>query len=172
MTDHDGDPGIEWGEANAANNDGEAVMRAEREAGEADAAAGLCEQHGTALPCGQCAADRESYLRFLQGQSRIAGLLAGRVQAAQAAVSVLARYVEFERQDGRWDFGVDDLADAAAEAETAAAALRRARRIADLCVARAAMDLADAQEETEVTRLRARCAELERQLAESGASRG
>jgi hypothetical protein len=39
LTDHDGDPGIAWGEANAANDDGEAVMRAEREAGEADAAA-------------------------------------------------------------------------------------------------------------------------------------
>jgi len=37
MTDHDGDPGIAWGEANAANDDGEAVMRAEREACKADA---------------------------------------------------------------------------------------------------------------------------------------
>ena len=114
MTDHDGDPGIAWAEANAANDDGEAVMRAEREAAEADAAAGLCEQHGEVLPCAWCAGDRESLLRFLQGQSRIAGLLADRVQAAQAAVSVLAKYVEFERQDGRWDFGVDELADAAA----------------------------------------------------------
>jgi hypothetical protein len=41
LTDHDGDPGIAWAEANAANDDGEAVMRAEREAGEADAARGV-----------------------------------------------------------------------------------------------------------------------------------
>jgi hypothetical protein len=37
VRDHDGDPDMVWNEANAANDDGEAVMRAEREAGAADA---------------------------------------------------------------------------------------------------------------------------------------
>jgi hypothetical protein len=172
LTDHDGDPGIAWGKANAANDDGEAVMRAEREAGEADAAAGVCAPHGTALPCARCAADREEYLRFLHGQSRIIGLLAERTQAAQAAVTVLARYAELEAATGdKYAIGAAALADAHTGAEAAAAALRGVRRITDLRVAQVAMDLADAQEETEVARLRARCAELERQLAGEG-SRG
>lgn len=162
MTDHYGDHGIEWGEA---------VMRAEREAGTADAAV-PCAPHGAALPCGRCASEHEDYLRFAQGRSRIAGLLAERTQAAQAAVTVLARYIAFEARDDKWDLGRAELADAAIEAEEAASALRRVRRIADLAVARAAMDLADAQEETEVARLRARNEELERLLADSGASRG
>lgn len=47
MSTEYGDPGIEWGEADAANDDGEAVMRAEREAGEADAdLPEACAWHG------------------------------------------------------------------------------------------------------------------------------
>jgi hypothetical protein len=38
---HHGDPGIGWGEANAANEDGQAVIDAETAAAENDAAAGL-----------------------------------------------------------------------------------------------------------------------------------
>ena len=171
MSDGYGDPGIAWAEANAANDDGEAVMAAERAAGKADAA-GLCEQHGQALPCARCEDLRESCMRFAQGRSGVAGLLAERTQAAQAAVTVIARHIALEAREDRHELGAAALADAAAEAEAAATALRRLRHITDLLAAKTAMDLADAQEETEVARLRARCAELERQLAESGADRG
>jgi hypothetical protein len=134
-------------------------------------AAGPCEQHGTTQPCGQCAADREDYLRHVQGRSRIIALFAERTQAAQATVAVLARYIAFESRDDKQELGPAELADAATEAEAAASALRRVRRITDLAVAKAAMDLADAQEETEVTRLRAGIAELSRMLAEAEAGR-
>jgi hypothetical protein len=110
-------------------------------------AAGLCEQHGTAQPCARCAADHESYLGFLHGQGRIARLLAERVQAAQAAADVLARYIAFEAREDRHEIGAGELADAAAGAETAAVALCGVRRIADLYAARVARDLAEAERE-------------------------
>jgi hypothetical protein len=146
VADDYGDPGIAWGEANAANDDGEAVMQAEREAGATDAE-GLCEQHGLILPCAQCEADHESYLGFLHGQSRIAGLFAERVQKAQAAVDVLARYIEFEAREDKHEIGSGELADAAAGAGQAAVVLRGVRRVADLYAARVALDLAAAEAE-------------------------
>lgn len=140
MTDHDGDPGIEWAEANAANDDGEAVMRAVR----ADEA-GACEQHGADLPCARCAADDAACALFLHRRKRIAELLAERVQAAQLAVGVLARYIDFEAAEDEHEIGSAELADAGDGAATAAAALRGVKRVADLFAARAAHDLAEAK---------------------------
>jgi hypothetical protein len=112
-----------------------------------DDAAGLCIQHGTPPHCITCAEDHESYLRFLRGQSQIAGLLAERVAAADRAVGVLGRYIAFEVADDKWDIGATDLADAYAAAQTSAAALRGVRRIADLYAAKVAGDLAAAERE-------------------------
>jgi hypothetical protein len=107
-----------------------------------------CEAHGAPKPCGECAAWDADHLAYLRGQSRIAGLLADRVKAAEAAVRVLGDYARYEANGDMWEIGSDELADAIAGAETAATALRGVRRIWDLYAAGVKAGLDAAERET------------------------
>jgi hypothetical protein len=107
-----------------------------------------CELHGAPEPCGECAAEITGRLGYLRGQSRIAGLLAERVKAAEAAVKVLGDYARYEAAGDMWEIGSGELADAIAGAETAATALRGVRRIAALYAAGVKDGLAEAERET------------------------
>jgi hypothetical protein len=107
-----------------------------------------CELHGAPAPCGECTAWEADHLAYLRGQSRIAGLLAERVKAAEAAVKVLGDYARYEAAGDMWEIGSVELADAITGAETAATALRGVRRIAGLYAAGVKADLAEAERET------------------------
>jgi hypothetical protein len=106
-----------------------------------------CEQHGQARPCAGCAADEAGQLAYLRDQSRIARIFGERVNAAENAVKALAKYARHEADGDKWEIGTDELADAIAGAEAAAAALRGVRRIAGLYASRVRADLAEAKRE-------------------------
>lgn len=131
-----------------------------------------CILHEAVVPCARCAADDESYLAFLRGQSRIAGALATSAQAAQTAVADVYKQITRQVNDGDlWEIGAAELADALAEAAIAAAALRRIRRITGLFAAKAGEELADMgrhkdEKDAEVARLRAEVDQLQRRLAD------
>lgn len=144
MTDHDGDPGIAWGEANAANDDGEAVMRAEREAGAADAE---LEAQAITVLVKRWPLAIEAARRAVQSARRILDeLMCCDVEMFDSSVG-----------------------------EEATELLREALRRLDSAgvIARNRLKpIEEAEQHAELDRLRARNAELERLLAESGASRG
>lgn len=104
-----------------------------------------CEQHHTPVPCEECATWEADRLAYLRGQSRIAVLLAERVQAAEMAVRVLGDYARYETNGDMWEIGSAELADAITGAETATTALRGVRRIADLYAAGVKADLEAAE---------------------------
>ncbi|HMH92536.1 MAG TPA: hypothetical protein VK586_15800 [Streptosporangiaceae bacterium] len=144
MTDHYSDPDMVWNEANAASDDGEAVMRAEREAGATDAE--LEAQAITVL-----------VKRWPQA-----------IETARKAVQSARRIL-----DELMCCDVEMFDSSAGDEATEA--LREALRRLDSAgvIARNRLKpIEEAEKNAELDRLRARNAELERQLAESEASRG
>jgi len=144
LTDHYSDPDMVWNEANAASDDGEAVMRAEREAGATDAE--LEAQAITVL-----------VKRWPQA-----------IETARKAVQSARRIL-----DELMCCDVEMFDSSAGDEATEA--LREALRRLDSAgvIARNRLKpIEEAEKNAELDRLRARNAELERQLAESEASRG
>lgn len=134
-----GDPGIAWGEANAASDDGEAVMRAEREACATDA--DLEAQAITALV-------KRWPLTIRTARKA--------VNDARQVLGELRAMYDVELCDG------PDAADAEAEFAAVVLALGRAHTIAS----RRLKLVEDEEKDAELARLRARNADLEQQLTD------